>query len=163
MKNQLLRYVNYSVVCQEVPNEISLVINITECPHHCDGCHSDYLSESVGNYVNDDLPKLLEKYDGMITCVCFMGGDQHINNLNEWLCKIKNVYGLKTCVYSGADNKDIFKDSLEYLDYLKIGHYDKKMGGLDCKDTNQVFYKVIHLQSDTVLENVNYLFRKKYD
>ena len=90
MRNQLLRYANYSITFQEVPNETSLVLNITGCTHHCDGCHSDYLAQDFGNYVNDDLPTLLDKYKGMITCVCFMGGDQAIDNLRE-LLKRKNM------------------------------------------------------------------------
>lgn len=165
MKNQRLRYANYSIVCQEVPNEISLAINITECPHHCDGCHSDYLSKDIGNYVDDDFHEILSKYKGMITCVCFMGGDQHIDNLNDWLCTIKYQYGLKTCVYSGSDDISIFCDSLRFLDYIKIGHYDKEFGGLDSETTNQKFYKISHNMSNGEynLEESNYLFWKKYE
>ena len=29
----------------------------------------------------DDLDKLIEKYKGLITCVCFMGGDQNIHEV----------------------------------------------------------------------------------
>lgn len=161
MENSLLKYANYSIVFQEVPNEVSLAINITECPHHCDGCHSDYLSKNTGRYVDDDLPSILEVYKDMITCVCFMGGDQHIENLNDWLVRIKYQYHLKTCVYSGCDDIEVFKDSLILLDYLKIGRYDKTKGGLDSETTNQKFYKVKNFDTQIKLEEINYLFRKK--
>lgn len=161
MENSLLKYANYSIVFQEVPNEISLAINITECPHHCDGCHSDYLSKSIGNYVDDDLPDIIEKYNGMITCVCFMGGDQHIDNLNDWLEKIKHQYHLKTCVYSGCDDINVFKDSMIYLDYLKIGRYNKEKGGLDSENTNQKFYEIKRNGKNIEITEKNYLFHKK--
>lgn len=164
MRNQLLRYANYSITFQEVPNEISLVLNITGCTHHCDGCHSDYLAQDFGNYVDDDLPALLDKYKGMITCVCFMGGDQAIDNLREWLKRIKKEYDLKTCVYSGADNINTFDSCLDYLDYLKIGPYKKELGGLDSPNTNQKFYVVIKDEDAEVnLFDITLAFVKKYD
>lgn len=164
MRNQLLRYANYSITFQEVPNETSLVLNITGCTHHCDGCHSDYLAQDFGNYVNDDLPTLLDKYKGMITCVCFMGGDQAIDNLRELLKRIKEEYDLKTCVYSGANNIGTFDSCLDYLDYLKIGPYKKELGGLDSPNTNQKFYVVIKDEDAEVnLFDITLAFIKKYD
>lgn len=164
MRNQLLRYANYSITFQEVPNETSLVLNITGCTHHCDGCHSDYLAQDFGNYVDDDLPALLDKYKGMITCVCFMGGDQAIDNLREWLERIKEEYDLKTCVYSGTDDIDTFDNCLDYLDYLKIGPYRKELGGLDNPNTNQKFYIVVKDEDTEInLFDITLAFIKKYD
>lgn len=164
MRNQLLRYGNYSITFQEVPNEISLVLNITGCTHHCDGCHSDYLAQDFGNYVDDDLPALLDRYKGMITCVCFMGGDQAIDNLREWLERIKEEYDLKTCVYSGTDDIDTFDNCLDYLDYLKIGPYKKELGGLDNPNTNQKFYVVVKDEDTEInLFDITPAFIKKYD
>lgn len=163
MQNSLLKYANYDIVFQEVPNEVSLALNITGCTHHCDGCHSEYLSNDIGNYVDDDLPMLLKKYKGMITCVCFMGGDQCIQNLNQWLKRIKEDYHLKTCVYSGAENESIFANSFKYLDYLKIGPFQKEKGGLDSENTNQVFWKVDFIDENyTRFSNFNYKFQEKY-
>lgn len=137
-----LKYIDYGIVMQEVPDEISLAINITECPHNCVGCHSCYLSESTGRYLRGDIDKLIERYTGLITCVCFMGGDQHMSDLQEQLKHIKAEYNTKTCIYSGADSSEIFEGCLPFLDYLKIGHYDHRKGGLDSRDTNQKFYAV---------------------
>ena len=164
MENSLLKFYGYSIVFREVPNEISLSLNISECPHHCDGCHSDYLSKSIGDYVDEKLNDILNIYKDNITCVCFMGGDQHMDNLLYWLKKIKKDYGLKTCVYTGANNKEIFESCFPYLDYLKIGSYKKKLGGLSSKKTNQVFYRISKTDNNSYLfENLNHLFWKKYD
>ena len=49
---------------------------------------------------------------------------------------------LKTCLYSGCDCIQPFVPLLPLLDYLKIGRYDEKLGGLDSGTTNQRFYRV---------------------
>lgn len=140
--NKLL-YAHYNIVFQEVPNETTLVFNISGCPHKCEGCHSKYLWDYVGHNLSEDIYKILDKYNGLITCVCFMGGDQNLYELNQLLYMIKRDYKLKTCVYSGSDNIHIFDNSLQFLDYLKIGRYDGEYGGLNEHTTNQKFYKVI--------------------
>ena len=44
----MLKYVNTGIVFQEIPDEVTLAINISNCPCHCPGCHSHYLWEDVG-------------------------------------------------------------------------------------------------------------------
>jgi len=156
MNNLMLKYTTYDIVFQEVPNEITLAINISGCPHHCEGCHSKYLWNYTGNYVRYDLSKIIKKYIGMITCVCFMGGDQNLEEVNAILTNIKDIYHLKTCIYSGLDNMDDVAILIPQLDYLKIGRYDKRFGGLNSKITNQVFYKVV----DCKLEDITSVFQK---
>ncbi len=50
--------------------------------------------------------------------------------------------GIKTCLYSGNDDETAFQHVYDLLDYLKTGHYDEKLGGLDCPMTNQRFYRL---------------------
>ncbi len=134
----------YSVVMQEVPGEISLALNITECPHHCPGCHSPELAESIGDYLDDKLPELLDLYGDMITCVCFMGGDQHPDGLLR-ACEYIHNYDptLGLAIYSGADMLDDIGPAAVLMDYIKLGPYVAELGGLDCKTTNQVMFKKV--------------------
>lgn len=150
-----LRYSNYDIVFQEVPGEVTLAINITGCPHRCKGCHSSYLQEYFGELLLENLESLIEKYRGMITCVAFMGGDQNISDLSNALRTCKNR-GIKTCVYSGANEIRIFDDVISYLDYLKIGKYEESCGGLDSLKTNQKFFVI---QKGKPI-NMTYLFWK---
>ena len=132
-----LRYASYAVVMQEVPNEISLAINISDCPYRCKGCHSQYLWEYTGAYLTNNLEKLLNMYDGLITCVCFMGGDQNESELLECL-KIVKQRKLKTCLYTGKDFINNFRyDVINNLDFIKTGKYIEELGGLNCSTTNQ--------------------------
>ena len=66
-----LKYVEHSVTMAEVPLEISLTISISNCVYRCHGCHSQYLQEDVG--------KLIEQYQGLISCVCIMGEGRNPN------------------------------------------------------------------------------------
>ena len=155
-----LKYCSYDIVFQEVPNETTLVFNISGCPHKCEGCHSKYLWDYVGKYVKEDYLKIIDRYNTFITCVCFMGGDQNIEELYLFIKSIKEKYpNLKTCIYSGLQSitsfSEIISDNL--IDYLKIGPYVKSLGGLDSCETNQKMYK-IHGNDMT---DITYLFRKK--
>lgn len=132
-----LKYLGSAIVFQEVPNEISLAINISGCPYKCKGCHSSYLWEYKGRYVSDDIEDLINCHDG-ITCVCFMGGDQNEQELNT-LIDFVHSKGLKVCLYTGRDD---IPSNIRNLDYIKIGHYSDDLGGLNSPTTNQRFYFV---------------------
>lgn len=135
-----LKYLNYSIVMQEVPNEVSLAINISGCPHRCEGCHSKELWEYIGAYLTDDIDELLEEYGDLISCVCFMGGDQNSEELEYCIDKAKEKQ-LKTCLYTGTDNINLIdKSIIQKLDYIKVGKYIEDLGGLDSKTTNQKMY-----------------------
>ncbi len=159
--NRPLKYQGYAIVLQEVPDEITLAFNISGCPHHCEGCHSQNLWEYKGNILKDEIKSVIDQYKEYITCVCFMGGDQNISELKE-LCKlIKDDYGLKTCIYSGEDTINKFKIFIDecLLDYLKIGRYNKMLGGLDCEYTNQKMCEIKNNQ----IQDITYRFQRKKD
>lgn len=136
----MLKYYNAMVVFEEIPDEITLAINITNCPCKCPGCHSKFLWDDNGTELTVEvLHKLIKENDG-ITCVCFMGGDrdpEEIVKLSEYVNCIEH---LNVGWYSG---KDDFVSNLNYdfFEYVKIGHYDMNLGGLDSKTTNQRLYK----------------------
>jgi len=142
MKSLPLKYVSTCIALQEVPDEISLIINISGCPHHCEGCHSQYLWEYTGNYLSDDILVLIDRRREYVSCVCIMGGDYNIAELNYVMQCIKSK-GLKTCLYTGLN---YIPAGLDMLDYIKIGEYKKELGGLDKLTTNQRFYKNVNGQ-----------------
>ena len=49
----MLKYVDTKIVFREVPDEITLCINISNCPCHCKGCHSPYLAEDIGTVLDE--------------------------------------------------------------------------------------------------------------
>lgn len=144
-----LKFIGYAIVFQEVYNETTLAFSISGCPYHCNGCHSQYLWEYEGDNLIENMEQIINKYNGYITCVCFMGGDQNMNELIEAL-KICKSRGLKTCVYSGASDLSKFKNALSHLDWLKLGEYNNNLSskshieyGVKLATTNQHMYKII--------------------
>lgn len=156
-----LRYIGYAVVLEEVPDEISLAFNISGCPHRCEGCHSQHLWKYEGILLSKDIESVIDKYKDYISCVCFMGGDQNIEELFQLCLLVKSKYDLKTCIYSGRDISeiDLFRDLVisGYLDYLKIGRYEKDLGGLNKPTTNQKMYQI----SNCNIEDITHIFWRK--
>lgn len=138
----MLKYVDTKVVFAEVPDEITLAINISGCPCNCKGCHSSYLAEDIGERLRyDNLTSLIHKNKG-ITCVAFMGGDADPLSVNAYASIIKEQFpNLKVAWYSGRQelSKDI---ELSNFDFIKLGPYKEEFGPLNSKTTNQRFYKV---------------------
>lgn len=150
--NRLL-FSSFDIVFQEVPNEVSLAINITGCPHRCEGCHSNYLWKRHGLDLEEMIDTFIKEYP-TVTCFCFMGGDQNKEQLKEILALVR-VHGFKTCLYTGSELEDV-EDLIPYLDYLKTGKYEISKGGLDSESTNQKFYTIEN--KETKLSN--FLFRR---
>lgn len=145
-----MKYTTTRVTMQEVPDEIALCINISNCPNRCKGCHSPELQDNIGKELTDDvLLSLIAKNEG-ITCVAFMGGDGDIQDVKDMLYVVKWNTNLKTAWYSGRETVD--SEFLELLDYVKLGPYIEERGGLDNMNTNQRFFKV---------EDITYKFQNK--
>lgn len=165
----MLKYVDTKVVFSEIPDEITLAINISNCPCHCKGCHSPYLAEDIGEpldvwvgFGTTVLDSIISKYKG-ITCVAFMGGDADPKAVNNCARYVKREYDLLTAWYSGRQelSKDI---NLENFDYIKLGPYIEELGPLNSKTTNQRLYevnRVSKLPPKFVLNDITYKFYKK--
>ncbi|MFI3302592.1 MAG: anaerobic ribonucleoside-triphosphate reductase activating protein [Rikenellaceae bacterium] len=149
-----LKFVSYDVVFQEVPDEVSLALNISGCPNRCPGCHSAHLMEDVGEELSvENITSLVERYRSSITCVCFMGGDAEpalIESLAEF---VHSAFGLRSAWYSG---REVMPLKLNSFDYIKLGDYREECGGLSQRTTNQRMYKV----ADGELEDITYIFWK---
>ena len=142
----MLKYVNTGIVFQEIPDEVTLAINISGCPCRCPGCHSHYLWEDIGLPLNTDaIDAFINQYGHNITCIAFMGGDgdpKGVDMLAQYIHEEHPQY--KVAWYSGrvritsAVNKSDF-------DYIKVGPYLKHLGPLKSTTTNQRLYR----QNDT--------------
>lgn len=152
----MLKYTNYEIVFQEVPNEVTLCFNISNCHIRCKDCHSKFLWEDIGEPLIKNLISIVDKYKDYITCVCFMGGTNEIFQLKSALDIVK-TFNLKTCVYTGEEYSDKLNKLFESLDYLKVGPYIDELGGLNKKTTNQIFYEIVNNN----LVDKTYLFWKE--
>lgn len=135
-----MKVYNTQVVFREFPGEITLALNITECPFNCEGCHSPHLRESIGEELTkESLRDIINRNPG-ITCVGIMGGDRDIKAVEAAARYIKEHSDLKVGWYSGYDS--IPDVNLVYFDYIKIGHWDESKGPLTSPTTNQKLYDI---------------------
>ena len=139
----MLRYADYGIVFQEIPDEVTLAVNLSGCPNRCPGCHSPQLQRQIGEPLTEEaLRALLARYGGSVTCVCLMGGDGDPQEVGRLAGFLHAEYpGLRTGWYSGrAALPDGFP--IAALDYLKLGPYVAARGGLRSPATNQRLYRL---------------------
>lgn len=128
----------------EIPDEISLIIPLAGCGHRCKNCHSPHYQDTNNGVriTPDILFSLLESYKEKISCICFFNGEDFEDTVS-FIKNIKNFYSYKIAIYTGFDCIQTIDSSiLENIDYIKVGHYNEKLGGLDSKTTNQRLFKI---------------------
>ena len=140
-----MKYCETAITFSEVPDEVTLCINISNCPCHCQGCHSAYLAEDIGEELTFEvLDSLIKKNEG-ITCIAFMGGDAEPATVNDLALHVKESYpSIKTAWYSGRQelSKDI---EIKNFNAIKLGPYIEELGPLNSTTTNQKFYEVLQV------------------
>ncbi|MBK9323526.1 MAG: anaerobic ribonucleoside-triphosphate reductase activating protein [Bdellovibrionaceae bacterium] len=136
-----MMFTTKQIVFREVPEEISLSFLISGCRKRCPGCHSSHSwPASSGQLLSQSLlDKEIEQYKNFITCVLFLGGDWEAQTLVPLLMHVQNR-GLKTALYSGEDH--VPSQISAHLNYLKLGTYIQKLGGLNNPETNQRIYNL---------------------
>ena len=161
----MIKYTETQVTFSEIPDEISLCINISNCPHKCKGCHSPHLQEDVGERLTPEvLDKLIEDNKG-ITCVCFMGEGGRLFDIAYLSSLIHLKHNLKTAWYTGLDfHLDTMADCVYRpiaceFDYVKTGPYIELLGPLNKRTTNQRMYKKIS-DKPIKFEDITYKFWK---
>ena len=147
----MLKVASFDIVFQEIPGEVTLALNLSNCPCHYPGCHSPHLAEDIGEPLNEELMDgFIARYGSMITCVAFMGGDAEPEEVARWAEYVKGSrvtgYGLRTAWYSGRtifprEHRNPSTPSQSAFDYVKLGPYIEALGGLKSEQTNQRLYK----------------------
>jgi len=161
----MIKYLETQIVFTEIPDEITLAINITNCPCNCANCHSQYLAKNIGIPLTvTELSSLIKQNEG-ITCVAFMGGDsspEDINKLAEFLRE--NYSNIKIGWYSG---KNALSKSIQFknFDFIKLGEFREELGPLTSPTTNQKMYQTernkLNHHNEFSLIDITFKFWKK--
>lgn len=137
-----MKYTDTQVVFEEIPDEITLCVNISNCKFHCPDCHSKHLWEDIGYELNEtSIDYLIDKNKG-VSCICFMGHGNFDGwiEMKEYARYIKkNHNDMKVALFSGNDILPL--DELQEFDYIKTGRYISELGPLNSPSTNQRMYK----------------------
>ena len=119
----MLKYTDYDIVFQEIPDEVTLAINLSNCPNRCKGCHSPYLQQNVGELLTEEnLSILLQKYGKAVTCVCFMGGDADPYDVAYFadFLQRQQIAPVKVGWYSGKPKLPA-EFPIQNFQYIKLG------------------------------------------
>jgi len=137
----MIKYIpqDTSIVFSEIPDEITLAINISNCQNRCVGCHTPYLRENLGDELTEEVLHNLITNNNGISCVCFMGEGNDPESLKSLARYVHSISDLKVALYSGRE--EVEDELYDIFDYLKIGPYKKECGPLNEKTTNQRLYK----------------------
>ena len=143
-----------SVVFQEIPDHVSLAIEITNCPGHCEGCHSPWLREDIGEELTaEKLNELVDENRG-VDCIVFMGEGKDPEALKKLAfgIKLRSDAPRKVALYSGRN--EVEEEYDEYFDYIKVGPYIEKYGPLNKETTNQRLYEIEKEYDATTFETI---------
>jgi len=163
----MLRYLGKpSVTFAEFPDEVSLCLNISNCPGTCMHCSEPELRQDVGISITEEvIDSLIETHPG-ITLFGFLGGDADHASILKFTKYIHAGHPeLKVGFYSGCNflNLKLAKE----LDYYKIGEFrmfegevetwkDQTAGPICLPTSNQIMFK----REDDHLVNITDKFRK---
>lgn len=135
----MVKYVNNMVTFEEIPLEVTLSLSISNCTNRCPGCHSAELRQNIGiELTNEVLDNLIKKNSG-VSCVLFLGEGNDKEKLIKLAAEVKN-HSLKVALYSGRD--EVEREIWDNFDYVKIGRWDKSLGPLNKRSTNQRLFKI---------------------
>ena len=166
------------VTLNEVPDKIAVYFELGNCMQNCKGCHSPHLQfDNVYkplSYLSDLLLYAEEQVENGANAIVIMGGHNNAifsaDKLKILIDKMAEI--APVCLYVGSDddkfNKEIFEDT--ELTWLKTGSYQQDKGGLDCKKTNQRFYKKemswktvggVLCHTEGVMDDITYKFQNR--
>lgn len=158
----MLRYVDVDVYTTEIPDRLCAGISFTGCPIHCYECQWRELWDTdIGKRFDYEALASICANAALCDCILFMGGEWD-NDLVEYLKWIKTNTNYKTALYSGRTlqyflKRDINNQIFHYLDYLKVGRYLKRLGGLQSPITNQRLYR---LKDGQIVEDITHEIRR---
>lgn len=152
----MIKYKDYFVVFEEIPDRISLAVNITNCQNNCIGCHSPELRLNNGEELTEEVIDKLIKENYGIDCFLFMGEGKDYGRLMELARYIKENYSIKVAIYSGRDKVE--NEYYGLFDYVKVGGYKEECGPLNKETTNQRLYEI----GADEIKDITYKFWKKW-
>lgn len=130
-----------SVVLEEVPDRVTLAVDITNCQGHCEGCHSPWLRGDFGTELTPErLDALIDDNFG-VNCFLFLGEGNDVPALLKLARHLNEKYpDMEVALYSGLPHTD---DRVwEVFDYVKTGPYRRSYGPLNSPSTNQRMYRL---------------------
>ncbi len=149
-----------SVVLEEIPDMVSLAVEISNCQGNCIGCHSPFLKENIGEELtHQEISNMIEDNYG-VNCFLFLGEGNDMEALKEAARYVKERHHIQVALYSGR--KAVEDELFSLFDYIKVGPYIASYGPLNSVTTNQRLYKIrVTGEGERLVEDITSRFWKK--
>lgn len=132
-----------SVVLEEIPDRVTLAVDISNCTGLCEGCHSPFLRKDIGEELTLDVVRALLDNNFGVNCFLLLGeGNDHVALMNLAVDIHQAYPSLALALYSGRESVE--DDIYCVFDYVKVGPYRPSCGPLNNPVTNQRLYRVRH-------------------
>ena len=127
------------VVMEEVPDRVTLAVEIPNCQGSCPGCHSSFLKLDLGKELTEaEADRLVEDNFG-VNCFLFLGEGNDHEALMKLAAHLRTTHPeLELALYSGR--QEVEEEIYEAFDFVKVGPYVEALGPLSEASTNQRMY-----------------------
>ena len=136
-----------SVVLEEIPDRVSLAVDISHCRGNCEGCHSPFLRKDIGEELTADIIDALVADNFGVNCFLFLGEGRDPDALLALARHVRSI-GLEVALYSGREAVEA--PFWECFDYIKLGPYKPASGPLNHPSTNQRLYHVVEGRAEDI-------------
>ena len=130
-----------SVVLEEIPDRVSLAVDISNCRGNCVGCHSPFLKLDIGEELTPAIVDALIADNFGVNCFLFLGEGRDPEALLALAAHIRSAHpAMEIALYSGRE--EVEPAIWDAFDYVKVGPYRQECGPLNERSTNQRLYHV---------------------
>lgn len=137
----MIKYVprTNNVVLEEIPDRITLAVEISNCQGCCVGCHSPFLKNDVGEELTPSVVDRLISDNFGVNCFLLLGEGNDLDAVLGIAAHVRKRWpGIEVALYSGR--VEVEKELYDAFDYVKVGPYIAEYGPLNSKTTNQRLY-----------------------
>ena len=127
------------VVLEEIPDKVTLAVEISNCRGSCIGCHSPCLKQDIGVELTPDAVDRLIADNVGVNCFLLLGEGKDPEALLRIAEHLRVHHpDLERAVYSGRP--EVEPEIYAAFDYVKVGPYVAELGPLNERTTNQRLY-----------------------
>lgn len=127
------------VVLEEIPDKVTLAVEISNCRGSCIGCHSPFLKQDIGVELTPAAVDRLIADNFGVNCFLLLGEGKDPEALLRIAEHLRVHHpDLERAVYSGRP--EVEPEIYAAFDYVKVGPYVAELGPLNERTTNQRLY-----------------------